>query len=366
MRFQDLVDPDALAAALDAKLINVRYADDGQAIYNYSDLAMFTPGAWDNSAVRQCRGLIVSADGETVVARPWEKFFNHNQSEAGELDFSAMVEVTDKKDGSLGIIHRASDGTLRVASRGSFESDQAKWATQWLIEHQASEAGIAGVDDFTYLVEIVYPENRIVCDYGDFEGLILLGAVRIKTGGYLGPGPARALSGWRYEVTETFEYETLKDALAAAPRPGAEGLCVRFLADNKIVKIKQEDYVALHKIVTGLSERSVWEHRSNGGCLHDLLASLPDELHDWTRQVWIDQTRQVEELREAAVQAHREIVLSLPRGFGRKEYAELASKSPYRAYLFMLLDDKDITDAIFKSIKPRGDSKAKTFSEATA
>lgn len=359
----DLFSQEDLQRGLDEKLINVRYASDGQRIYNYSDLAMFTPGAWDNPAVRQCRGLIVAADGETVVARPWEKFFNHNQAEAGELDFDAAVEVTDKKDGSMGIIHRAMDGNLRVASRGSFESDQAKWASEWLAKHQPV---LVGVDEFTYLVEIVYPENRIVCDYGDYEGLILLGAVRIRTGGYLGPGAAKAVSGWAHDATETFEYETLRDALAASPRKGAEGLCVRFLADNKIVKIKQEDYVALHKIVTGLSERSVWEHRMNGGYLHELLASLPDELHEWTRQVWLGQMEQLNEIHEAAMQAHREIVLSLPRGFERKDYAALAGKSPYRAYLFMILDNKDITEAIFKSLKPAGDSKAKTFSEATA
>ena len=34
--------------------------------------------------------------------------------------------------------------------------------------------------------------------------------------------------------------------------------------------------------------------------------------------------------------------------------------------LFMRLDNKDLTPAILKMLKPRGDSKAKTFSEETA
>ena len=40
-------------------------------------------------------------------------------------------------------------------------------------------------------------------------------------------------------------YRSLLNALAAPPRPGAEGMCVRYLDQPYIVKIKQEDYVCL-------------------------------------------------------------------------------------------------------------------------
>jgi putative RNA ligase len=43
----------------------------------------------------------------------------------------------------------------------------------------------------TVLVEIVYPANRIVLDYGGLDDLILLGAVDIATGRTFGPGPCR-------------------------------------------------------------------------------------------------------------------------------------------------------------------------------
>ncbi len=35
--------------------------------------------------------------------------------------------------------------------------------------------------DYTYLFEIIYKENRIVCDY-DFEDVVLLGVINTKTG----------------------------------------------------------------------------------------------------------------------------------------------------------------------------------------
>ena len=34
----------------------------------------------------------------------------------------------------------------------------------------------------TYLFEIIYPENRIVVDYGDYKGLVLIDVIDNETG----------------------------------------------------------------------------------------------------------------------------------------------------------------------------------------
>lgn len=365
MRFTDLVHPANLASAIEAKLITIRESGDGQRIYNYSDAAMYTPGAWDNPAVRQCRGLIVDSDGH-VAARPWAKFFNHGQKEAGDLDLSAPVEVTDKMDGSLGILHKDAAGRPRVATRGSFASDQAIHATQEL-RRDGEEPTLDWPDGFTPLVEIIYPTNRIVCDYGAFDGLVLLGGVWIETGEYVGPGLASDLCNWDGDVAWTFDHATLADALAAPPRPGAEGLCVRYLDRPHIVKIKQDDYVRLHRIVTGLSERSVWQHMLDGDPLEDLLGPLPDELHDWTREVWHALTEAADYIEADAQEAHERIVISLDPQFERRDYAEHAKRcGSLTPYLFTILDGRDPRPAILKTLKPAGDTRALARSEAIA
>jgi RNA ligase len=364
-KLYDLVSAEDLWGAMGAGLIAERFAEDGQRILNYTDAAMYTPGAWNNPAVRICRGLIVSPL-DYVVARPWAKFFNHNQAEAGELDFDAPVEVTDKLDGSLGIIHVAQDGSTRVATRGSFESEQAQHATRWLSERPGWV-----LDDsygWTPLVEIIYPGNRIVCDYGDRDELVLLGAVHIESGDYVGPEAAARVTGWPYKLADTFEYMTLREALEAPPRPGAEGLCVRY-PDNRIVKIKQEDYVRLHRIVTGLSERSIWGAVTLGQSLEDVLAELPDELHEWTRMTWRNLEVNVGLDLVGTDLAHRDILAAVSDSdgrFERREYAELAKDSRFRPYLFMVLDGKNPQPAILKSYKPKGDTRAKVFSQAVA
>ncbi len=353
----DLVNMDELQTAIDARLINVRSADDGQLIYNYSDAAMYTPGAWDIPAVRVCRGLITRADG-TVVARPWVKFFNHGQAEAGALDLDAPVEVTDKIDGSLGILHVDEAGCIRVATRGSFESDQAIHATARLSEMDYVTTWDA---EITPLVEIVYPENRIVCDYGTDDYLMLLGGVETQTGVYLSPAEVSNRIGWCGPVTVTFPYGSLRDALAAPPRRGAEGMCVRYLNENRIVKVKQEDYVALHRIVTRLSEKTVWRHLLDGGTLAGMLAGLPDELHLWTRDVAEGLILRTWDTADRA--RH---VFSTIDADTRKDFAGQALHHPEKALLFMLYDGKPIENAILRTLEPRGDARAKHITEDVA
>lgn len=350
MNIADLIDQADLDRGIADRLINVRESGTGLRIFNYSDAALFTPGAWDNPAVRQCRGLIVNEAGE-VVARPWAKFFNHGQAEAGDLDLVAPVEVTDKLDGSLGILYVDTDGTRKVASRGSFLSDQARHATKVL---NGAEPTVRWPEGFTPLVEIIYPANRIVCDYGDRDELVLLGGVWIDSGEYVGPLAASDLVNWEGRVAQTFPYPTLHHALEAPPRPGMEGLCVRYLDEPRIVKIKQEDYVALHRIVTGLSERTVWQHMVDDKPLADLLGPLPDELHDWTKGVWSDLLERANSLRHASIKAHDYILASIPEG-DRRAYADHAKAfGILRPFLFMHLDERDALPAILKTLRPAG------------
>lgn len=362
MRFNDLINPDQLAAAMSDGLVRVRESGDGQQIYNYTDAALWTPGAWDNPAVRQCRGLIVEQG--RVIARPWAKFFNHGQAEAGQLDLDAPVEVTDKIDGSLGILHYDPTGRARVATRGSFQSEQAHHATDLLTVRFSSYRWPV---DFTPLVEIVYPGNRIVCNYGPMDSLILLGAVHIQTGRYIGPNEASITLSWPGAVTETFPYQTLRDALAAPPRSGAEGMCVRYEGQDRIVKIKQDDYIALHRIVTGLSERTVWQAMVDGQEVTDLLAGIPDELHGWITDVWSRLRGDTERILLRAEGAAGTIRSKLPDGWTRRDYAEQALRHPdLTPYLFQILDDRDPTPAILKKLRPAGDTHAIYRSEDVA
>lgn len=314
-------------------------------IYNYTEHCAFA-SAWTEVTLA-CRGLIVNADGR-IVARPLAKFFNHNQPGAPAVDLNEPVIVTDKADGSLGIIYEAPDG-LAVATRGSFASDQAAHATSVLRKRYAAWAPPPGL---TVLVEIVYPENRIVLDYGGLDDLILLGAVEIATGRSFGP---EAVPDWPGPRVESFDYPTFGAALAAPPRPNREGLVIFVPATGDRIKIKYEEYVHLHRIITGLSARTVWEALCAGATVEQIAAPLPDEFHGWVSEICTRLHTEVDTLQAEIIKTFEEIVSGLPDAYSRKDFALVAARSPLRGYLFAHLDGKPYRDALWHSVKPAGD-----------
>ena len=150
-------------------------------------------------------------------------------------------------------MHPLPDGGWGIATRGSFDSEQARHATALFQDRYHDCFFAPGV---TYLFEIVYPANRIVCDYGPTDDLFLLGAVDIETGSSCGP---TMVSGWTGPRAATFGFSTFSEALAAPPRKNAEGIVVRQLGTENRIKIKQADYIQLHRIVTGCTKRRLWE-----------------------------------------------------------------------------------------------------------
>ncbi|MFD7669070.1 hypothetical protein [Streptomyces sp. NPDC059788] len=52
---------------------------------------------------------------------------------------------------------------------------------------------------------------------------------------------------------------------------------------------------------------------------------------------------------------HQRILDALPKRWTRKEYALHASRSPMRAWLFMLLDGRDLSARIFHTLRPEAD-----------
>jgi RNA ligase len=377
VHLHDLIDPDGLAAAVEAKHVKVQtHPDLPYRILNYTDMCMYDRG-WNDTTTR-CRGLIADHDG-TLLARPWAKFFNYGEHDAATLDLTAPVEVTDKKDGSLGILYPTGGGHA-IATRGSFASEQAAHATALYQDRYAGKW--TPTDGITYLFEIVFPTNRIVLDYGNLDDLILLGAVHIDTGTYHGPNDD-VCSHWPGPRTETYAHNTLAAALTATPRPNAEGLVIRYLdgpSAGMMLKLKQDDYVIAHRLMTGLTARRLWERLAVWSILADDPATparrigqalrldvtevqaILDHGPDWLDEVrkttpeeftaWIDST--VTTLRADVASVAREVgvVTAAMLGRPRKDVAGMIAQHRYRGLIFAALDSKPITPGVWATTRP--------------
>lgn len=349
----DLLDPVRLAEAVAGGYVKEQtHPELPLRILNYTEKTQYER-AW-TEVTRLCRGLVVDGDGR-VAARPYPKFFNYAEYPEGSFDLDEPAVVSDKADGSLGLLYPTPDGHA-VATRGSFASDQARHATAVWRERYADRMKVP--EGVTCLFEIIYPANRIVCDYGGLDDLVLLGGVDIATGRVV------EVDGWPGPAAETFAHRTLREALAAPPRPGAEGLIVRLPGRGDLmVKLKQEDYLALHRMITGLNARVVWERLGAGEDTAAVCEGLPDEFHGWVNALARDLDGRRRELLARIEAEHAAIVAALPDGWSRKDYAAVASRSPLRGWLFQVLDGRDPSARIWQTLRPAGDDRPFTPSE---
>jgi RNA ligase len=392
VHLNEVVPAAELAAAVADGLVRVqRHPSLPLRIFNYTELAVFSR-TW-TVATTHCRGLIVDAD-DRVVARPWKKFFNHGEHSADELDLHSPVEVTDKADGSLGILYATAAGPA-IATRGSFASEQAQHATQVYLDRYAGKWQPR--HGWTYLFEIIFPSNRIVLDYGSLDDLVLLGAVQISAGTTVGPLD-EVCAEWPGPRTEVHAYQTLAEALAAPPRENAEGLVVRYLTGGTLAgtmtKLKQSDYIQLHRIVTGLTSRRLWERSAVHAALADdpeislrrlgqVLRLAPDDVQamldsgpDWLEQVrqsvpeefldWIAQTNSLHQAQVEAVLADVAAMVAKVSGLQRKQAALEIAGIPYRAMVFAALDGRPIVPQAWAAIRPAAERGIGTRGEDVA
>jgi T4 RnlA family RNA ligase len=303
-------------------------------IWNYTEKVQYE-GLWDEVTL-SCRGLVTD-DRAVVYARPFKKFFN---IEEGKHTPTSEFEVFEKMDGSLGIMFKY-NGEVICATRGSFASDQAVWMSKFAKEYNYQDII---VDGFTYLFEIIYPENRIVVNYGDQERLVLLGIIKTESGEEL-PYDDISFDGW--DIVK--KYDGIRDysELKSKIDNNAEGFVVRFSNGDRM-KIKGEEYLRLHKVMTNLSTTAVWGVISNGGSMDDLLKDVPDEFYskikDYEKSL-IVRFNQLEE----EYQNHFDSI----RGLGiRKFFAQTALMFQHPSILFAMLDGKDVSPIIWKIIRP--------------
>lgn len=336
---EDLLDMDELNQMMSEGRIRVSNHEDlPLRIYNYTNKAQYTD-KWTN-AERVCRGLIVTQWGE-VIARGMPKFFNYGSPHGPEFLPTDIGLLTKKEDGSLGI-GWAYAGEVGIATRGSFHSDQAKKATSMMTDIQRGQILRRMDEGRSMLFEIVYPDNRIVVEYGDREENIPIAVVDNASG-------AVGL----YELNTVAAISTL----LTKPIPDNEEGYVVTVPSKGLFKLKGETYLNLHKLMFGLTERAVWEmlQSHNVEEREQYVNQFPPITQQWVKRKMY-YFRERHQAMVADVNFIRQFMHDAIPGEGRKEQA-LWLKDNYPEYLglvFSQLDggDERLYREVWKKIKP--------------
>lgn len=312
-------------------------------VANYSPTVQFDR-LWTRDTI-QCRGLVINED--RVLARPFKKFFNYSELQGlrnhlwnlygvrySEI-FNKPFTAYEKIDGSLAICFRLPNGKWEWCTRGSFESEQAEKARQ-IFKDKYKDVTLNPHN--TYLFEIIYPENRVVIDYKGVEDLYLLGVVETSS---------------FYE----FNYNEITNFSLPFPRPKVysdltslahaesvvndytnfEGFVLDF-GEGFRCKMKSEDYVRLHRVMTGFTPRRVFE-ALRSGAINQYTDNVPDEFYSDVKSI----TEEVLDKLDIIIHSSKEYYNLICEKKTRKEFAEEAKKFQYPSILFSMLDGKDYT-----------------------
>ncbi|MEU4067258.1 RNA ligase [Streptomyces wedmorensis] len=385
LTLHDLMPSDELTDALEeGHITRKRHPELPLSIYTYTRACQYAQH-W-NLATTRCRGLVADDATGRIVALPLPKFFNLSEHATGRPYAPPLpdepFEVYDKVDGSLGVIFHYED-RWHAASKGSFTSAQAGWAQRHL--DAADTSGL--VPGVTYLAEILHPHNRIVVNYGDRRDLVLLAAFD-RDGTEI--ALAEAAAAWRpvgsvvrtwpamsvAELTALTESNTLPGGVPATGTD-AEGFVLRF-ASGLRAKAKLTEYVRLHKVLTGVTERDIWRGHgiqrfaavpaarlANGiGCavadveasggkpLDALLEQVPDEFDAWVREVVARLEEEADRRERAVDEAYTRLAhLAGDRGAFARAAAGVPDRG-LRAALFLRLDGRPTDLLVWRQIRP--------------
>jgi len=309
-------------------------------IYNYTAKAQYDR-RWTPETM-MCRGLILDKDNQ-IVARPLSKFFNLQESE--EALPTGSFDVYEKFDGSLGISYWF-EGKLFIASRGSFSSDQAVKANELIHSLYPCSAPLMDRNS-TYCFEIIYPSNRIVVNYGDYEALVLLAVINMEDGSEY---PIEDSAHLGFPLAKKHNGLDEVNTITGLNTANEEGFVLRF-ANGLRLKFKFEDYVRLHRVLTQMTTKVIWEMLRDKVPFEEVLERVPDEFYDWVRKTKESLEAEYQQIENEAVNEFERVLGLLGRS-DRRILAEEFKDYKHSAILFRLLDKKDYSEYIWKMIRP--------------
>ena len=312
-------------------------------IYNYSQNATL-PKQFDE-VLSECRGLIVDSQNN-IIARPFKKFWHRDQTQDLPPE---TPRIFRKYDGSL-VISYDEAGKPAAASRGSFDSPQAIWATNWLRERYKPNDFVRG---HTYLFEAIYPENkklsRLVGDYGTFSGLVLLAVVNIKDGSELDFTKEGERLG--IKSTEVFDFNSIDDVIAHVKKDTfyEEGFVAYYPSTGLRIKVKSDHYEFRHRVARVLDKKHLWGWFKQGYSAESLNSLLSEEnrlvvgeYRDW---LFAKQKEMLEQARQFIDSINKD--LTQPE---RDKYIAANAKHP--ALALAVANGEDTAKALWGLTKP--------------
>ena len=215
-------------------------------------------------------------------------------------------------------------------------------------------------DGYTYCFEMIYPRSRIVVDYHGRSEMVLLAVINTvsrKEIDHHAEGERLGLSyAHSFGLTNISHIQQYLSEESSGI--DEEGFVIKY-GNGLRLKIKSEDYRNLHRTITGLSARMVWDELRQGKSLDDLISLIPDEYYDW---VWKVESRLQNE-RSMVVSDAIDILIGSDKFEERKDRAKyiinacVGKPKGLSGMVFGLMDKKtsSVKEISWNMVKPSSD-----------
>ena len=293
--------------------------------------------------VREARGIILDeADSWRVVCYSYKKFFNHGEGHAAKIDW-VTAKCLEKLDGSLCQLFYY-DGQWRVATSGMPDAlgeysplrPGSTFSDLFWDEWHNLNYPLPDNHNLCYMFELMTPYNRIVCAYPESQPSIVLHGCRdLQTLHELPPEPIAACYGWNcVKSIPASNIEELMNIANALDPIKQEGYVVVDANFNR-VKVKSPAYVALAHLIGNFSVRRMVEIVRNSEST-DFIQYFPNfkELHAKVKTAY-----------DALIIEVESTFKEIWRIESQKEFAMVATKTPYAGLLFGLRKESFVSAA---------------------
>lgn len=261
-------------------------------LLKYNDLYIFANGYPDefwnsyDGLYRETRSLVIDLKNEKMVLTPFRKFRNMNESEetsyenvVNKIKSAKVVEFSNKLDGSMQAARYYNGKIIMSGSQALDPEKSYRLKDGYNMLTKNHKKMIIENPDYTFIFEHIAKNDAHVVMY-DHEGMYLIGMRNVNTGEEL---PYKEILNYakKYDINTTTIYDIDMDTLLKEAKTAKsnekEGWVLNI--DGWKVKIKCDDYIQMHRIMSSLSSPNVIIQSIGDGTLDDLLGKLPSAHH---------------------------------------------------------------------------------------
>lgn len=279
-----------------AECVSLNHREDKPWVLIKYSLLTVDRSMWEdkNSVYRECRSVVINLKDEELVLVPFRKFFNLDEVAENQLEVilkkienAKSVEISNKLDGSMQQARYyqgefVMSGSSALETKNSFRLEEGY---EFLKENYRRM--LKDYPDLTFIFEYISMRDQHVVKYTEADqGLTMIGARNVYTGAILSYKQLKAFKdiyGVSVVDLETGTLEEMLEKTKTYRSDEKEGWVINI--DGHLVKLKVEDYVKVHKLLSQVSSPNVIIEAIGDGYYDDLFSKVPQAYRDRVEKI---------------------------------------------------------------------------------